>query len=84
MFLIKKFSSQKFLLPVKPSCPPAENDNETPDDAPEKSCLTGNLDPCKGLERAIPISVIPYLSSNVCPKRNKKMSEKRIAMNSHE
>lgn len=37
-------------------------------DASEQSRLTGNLDPCKGLERAIPISVIPHLSSNVCPK----------------
>ena len=36
--------------------------------APEKLCLTGNLGPCSGLERAIPISVIPYLSNKVCPK----------------
>lgn len=62
--------------------------NETLDDAAEQSsCLTGNLDPCKGLDRAIPISVIPYLSSNVCPKRNKKMSEtpdKQMVVNKHE
>lgn len=29
--------------------------------------LPGTRAPCKGLESAIPISVIPYLSSKVCP-----------------
>lgn len=29
--------------------------------------LPGTRTPCRGLESAIPISVIPYLSSKVCP-----------------
>lgn len=36
---------------------------------------TGNLGPRRGLDNAMPISVIPYLSNKVCPKiEEKKLS----------
>ena len=33
---------------------------------------TGNLDPWRGLDNAMPISVIPYLSNKECPKIEEK------------
>ena len=33
---------------------------------------TGNLGPRRGLDNAMPISVIPYLSNKVCPKIEEK------------
>lgn len=41
-----------------------------------QTSLTGNLGPLSGSDRAIPISVIPYLSNKIWPEMKKKIHKK--------
>lgn len=43
--------------------------------------LTGNLGPCSGFDRAIPNSVIPYLSNKTWPKMKKKQLTRQVRTN---